>query len=509
MSRLLGVSFIVVAVSGLAVAQSSEQALWRCFDQSNYTVEEYLFSDQFLSPEPEGAQGFVPREIIDELLLEDIFFGADLATLPNEVSCEDLVGNVVNFSVPFQGQSFLVTFSRDVSLQNLLQLLPGTEVQLRGNERVFDALGVVPVSIYSPEGFIALMNQPEVLQISEELPIHPFNLPYEILSFVGAPTEEFDTSHRTLIAVMDTGIDAGAAGLEGAVVYSNCFSRDWYQPQLSLESSCSGELNELNEGPSTPCSGLVCEHGSEVASIISSLNGVAFNANLYDVKVFGLADEAYCNQTLGISSPCAVARPADILNALVHLSDFAKMQGEAGESGWRLAAVNLSLGTGEYYDYACDGHQFASAVNFLYFGHDVLSIVAAGNAGLVGKVAAPACVSNAITVSALDPEQAASGQVALAPVTNVSGLTDFVVPGSATSYAAPIATAAVAWLANCLAEQYGVEERMMDYWLADSLRSLFGAGFWNEFPIVASERPLTVFRPQVLNDIYRLRTDCY
>ena len=226
---------------------------------------------------------------------------------------------------------------------------------------------------------------------------------------VGAPNL-WNLGHRgagKVIVVIDTGLDPGFGG---TIVGQACFAAT--QVGASLEGHCGPDRDRfeafddtcfdlglcaggdvLDPAAARPCDEgeRSCAHGTAVAAVAArhdATPGVAPDAGVYAIQVF--------NPTGGS------ADFVDILLALDHAADLA-------DAGMDIAAVNLSLSSTATAPSHCDAGASADsdAVAFRHaFGRleamGIPSTVATGNSGAVGGVGLPACVSNAIAVTASD-----------------------------------------------------------------------------------------------------------
>src|SRR5262249_31674827 len=119
-------------------------------------------------------------------------------------------------------------------------------------------------------------------------------------------------------------------------------------------------------------------------------SGVAKGANLVAVQVFSeITDSDSC----GGAAPCLGGFESDIIAGLEHVYSL-----KVG--GMNIASVNMSLGGGAF-DMPCDDDPVKSPIDNLR-AIGVATIIAAGNDGQPGSLAAPACVSSAISVGATD-----------------------------------------------------------------------------------------------------------
>ena len=95
---------------------------------------------------------------------------------------------------------------------------------------------------------------------------------------------------------------------------------------------------------------------------------------------------------------------------------------------FKIAAANLSLGGG-YYTTACDGDIRKLAVDNLRSA-GIATVIAAGNGASTDAIAAPACISTAISVGATTDSDTPGGADHVAGYSNVSSQIALFAPGS-------------------------------------------------------------------------------
>ena len=216
---------------------------------------------------------------------------------------------------------------------------------------------------------------------------------------IGAPTawaSGIDGRGWT-VAVLDTGIDRTHPFVAAAIGSEACFST----ASVVSRSLCPGGTGSLaGPGAATRCDPVMsgCEHGTHVAGIVAgrseTLHGVAPAASLLAIQIFSRFDDpSYC----GGAGPCVLSYTSDQVRALEHVYLSAGPDNAA-----HIAAVNVSL-AGALMPGACDTEYgaFKDAVDTLG-AIGIPTIVAAGNTGVAGQIAAPACVSTAVAVGASD-----------------------------------------------------------------------------------------------------------
>ena len=201
------------------------------------------------------------------------------------------------------------------------------------------------------------------------------------------------------VAVLDTGVAKNHEFLAGQVVAEACFSNA-YTTQTSLCPRGTSTTNAVsNDADSaTPCVGYSgCDHGTHVAGTVAGkvinkgsyvLRGVAPDAKIIGIQVFTYIVPAEGDPYIGSYSADQILA----MEWLIH---------NRGTASWgTLAALNMSLGGGQYAT-TCDSVNSAlkSYIDTLR-GHNVATIIASGNDGWSDKISSPACISSAIAVGA-------------------------------------------------------------------------------------------------------------
>jgi hypothetical protein len=214
------------------------------------------------------------------------------------------------------------------------------------------------------------------------------------------PLIEADLAHElglngsgTVIAVIDTGVDATHAFLGPRLVAEACFA----SPESGSIGACPNGLSEqVGPGAAASCTFAAgtCGHGTHVAGFAlgsgAEFSGVAPGAALMAIQVFHASTQCFGFESL----PCARAYESDIVAALEHVYEQ--------RSQHNIAAANLSLGGGAFAS-ACDAQRplLAAVIDNLK-SVGIATVAASGNSGLTGAIGAPACIASAISVGATD-----------------------------------------------------------------------------------------------------------
>jgi subtilisin len=195
------------------------------------------------------------------------------------------------------------------------------------------------------------------------------------------------TGTGQVVAIVDTGVDSSHPFLTGKVVAEACFSTN----SDGAKSVCpNGAASQTGTGAGKNCSPSIsaCNHGTHVAGIAagkgSTFSGVAKDAKLIAVQVFtSFEDISGSYNALGAYS-------SDIMKGLEHVYSL--------RNTYKIAAVNMSLGGGDYTS-NCDTDSLKPIIDNLRAA-GIATVIAAGNSGLSDSLSAPGCISTAISVGA-------------------------------------------------------------------------------------------------------------
>lgn len=236
------------------------------------------------------------------------------------------------------------------------------------------------------------------------------------------------------VAVLDTGVDSTHPFLKDKVIDEACFSSnndpELYQGMISV--TCpNGTEEQTGSGAGIHCTGDFCDHGTHVAGIVAGnsdeFSGVAKDATILSVQVFSLLhSEDICYKS-GLRSPCSVTYDRDVIRGL----EYVYQQRDSHQ----IAAINLSIGGGEYSSVeACDQEEDllpmkAIVDNLRSAG--IPTIAAAGNNGNGDALAAPACLSNVISVGSTRDNDAVSS------FSNTAAFLDLFAPGAQITSSVP------------------------------------------------------------------------
>lgn len=301
----------------------------------------------------------------------------------------------------------------------------------------------------SAEALAALAASPGVLAVSEDrLESIALRDSVPIVQADQAQAAGFDGTGWA-IAVLDTGVDGSHPFLAGKVVSEACFS--------AIGSCPNGQQTQIGAGSAGPCgyAANACPHGTHVAGVAAGrgdgISGVAPGATILSMQVFSRFTGSTCDDD--IEDPCARTYTSDTIAALERVFELRET--------FRIAAANLSFGGGRYFSQAeCDAEDAARrAIVENLRAAGIVTISASGNSDWLDSTTAPACLTAAVAVGAVDKGDRVAG------FSNSASFLDFLAPGvriessvppgsfqliSGTSQAAPHVAGAYAILAQRL-----------------------------------------------------------
>ncbi len=266
------------------------------------------------------------------------------------------------------------------------------------------------------QGLATLLADPAIVSIKEDVP-SSVSLA-ESVPLIGADAAWASgfAGAGLAVAILDTGVDGSHPFLAGKVGAEGCFSTT--SAAYSSTTLCPNGLDEqLGGGAAINCGITGCEHGTHVAGIAAgkgdTFSGVARDATILAAQVFSRFEGAQCTD-LALSSPCILSFTSDQIRALEWVY--------GQQSTFNIAAVNMSIGSGQYTG-SCDSDPRKAIIDTLR-SVGIATIVSSGNSGYVDAIGAPACISSAISVGSTTKSDVVSS------FSNVSTVLDLFAPGS-------------------------------------------------------------------------------
>lgn len=229
-------------------------------------------------------------------------------------------------------------------------------------------------------------------------------LPIIGASGVGGAWDLGFTGKGFVVAVLDTGVDKTHDALAGAVVSEACYN----SPGGGAISRCPGggaSSTANNSGKDCIDSFAAgCEHGTHVAGTVASRNGsfpgVAPEAKLIAINVFTKLPGSYITCAINYGRACLLSATSDQVAAMNRVYNL--------RNQYKIAAINMSLGGGQYFSQASCNAANTSRKNAIakLRNANIASVIASGNNGFTTSMGAPGCITGAISVGATDDADA-------------------------------------------------------------------------------------------------------
>ncbi|MCH8557420.1 MAG: S8 family peptidase [Balneolia bacterium] len=342
----------------------------------------------------------------------------------------------MNYRAPRPGELQLHQMQRAEIIQNREAVLSRQSGMLIENLKEFNNVPHFAL-ITDREGILALLSDPQVADVVLDELTEPFmNVSNEI---IGA-TQVWDlgyTGEGITVAVLDTGVESTHPHFGDRVIEEVCFSSN--VEQFGSQSLCpDGASSAIGAGAADDCDMSIqgCGHGTHVAGTVAGssinsgrqVNGVARDANIISMQVFSRFPQAECG--MGATRDCVLSFTSDQIAALNWLYE--------NRNNYTIAAANMSLGGGRFYD-ACDADRAATknAMDLLK-SVNIATVVASGNNGFKDSISAPACISTAVSVgSSQTGKYGGTTLDAISVFSNSAGILDLLAPGQVIESARP------------------------------------------------------------------------
>ena len=225
------------------------------------------------------------------------------------------------------------------------------------------------------------------------------------------------------VAVLDTGVAKDHPFLAGKVVSEACYSTT--NAGEPCQSVCpGGAASSTAPGSALPplggAYGTKFHHGTHVAGIAAGKSGdeggVAREAQIIAVQVFSWFPEHY-----GPGQGAASSWDSDQIKGLERVYSL--------RNAYQIAAVNMSLGGGEYFS-PCDSDARKAIIDNLR-SVGIATVISSGNDGYTDATGAPGCISTAVTVGATTKSDV------VATYSNSASFVDVLAPGSSINSSIP------------------------------------------------------------------------
>ncbi|VXC61256.1 conserved exported hypothetical protein [Oceanicaulis sp. 350] len=294
------------------------------------------------------------------------------------------------------------------------------EISEQGGTYGYEPFELTPgfAILANAEELAELRAHPDVAGIYDNAPARP--LTDTSVQQVGAPAvwAQGYSGGGVAVAVLDTGVEKDHPMVGPAITASACFNTTYTGESTSL---CpSGLDNEIDLDSADAGDACVeddfdsengvdgCFHGTHVAATAAgrqvslssgrTASGVARNASIIAVNVFSRVEPEGCvEEGETPEGPCVRSYTSDQIQALDWLY--------INRDRLNLASVNMSLGGSEANSSPCLGRSIEPSMNALTDA-GVAVVVAAGNDGFGNGLSSPACVPAAISVGAVDDNDA-------------------------------------------------------------------------------------------------------
>lgn len=248
----------------------------------------------------------------------------------------------------------------------------------------------------------------------------------ESVSQVGAPPawERGYTGNGQTIAIIDSGVDKNHSFLRGKVIAESCYSSNVPGAASSFCPGGATESTAPGSGLNCPAEIAGCAHGTHLAGTAAGkgnyFNGVAKDADIISIQMYSKFEtSASCGATV----PCARYYTSDLIRALERVRTLA-------DTIKNIAAVNLSLQTGQQFTSNCDvAHSATKAAIDNLRSINIPTTACSGNYGFTNALTAPACISSAISVGSVGDGSSGAPRDSVVSTSDSSPLLHLLAPG--------------------------------------------------------------------------------
>ncbi|MDQ3171313.1 MAG: S8 family serine peptidase [Acidobacteriota bacterium] len=244
----------------------------------------------------------------------------------------------------------------------------------RNEVREFDVIPFFAL-VADAATFDVLLSDPNVVSIQEDFQVKAHLAKSVPLVQAALAWKAGFTGKGKTVAILDTGTDKVHPYFGGRVTSEACYSGGG----LKADSYCkSGALSSTAAGSGAPCTPVdQCAHGTHVASIAAGSTGVAKEASIIAMQIFSKSPDG------------PVSWSSDMIKGLTRVYALRSR---------KIAAVNLSIGSGGYTETCDDLSPAAVAIVAKLTTARIAAVAASGNDGFIDAISWPACMTKVISV---------------------------------------------------------------------------------------------------------------
>ncbi|MBW4434090.1 MAG: S8 family serine peptidase [Pelatocladus maniniholoensis HA4357-MV3] len=271
-----------------------------------------------------------------------------------------------------------------------------------------------------------LQFDPNIVSIQEDIAI-PTTLTESIsVTRANKVWESGYTGAGQTVAILDTGVDSSHPFLAGKVVSEACYSTT--DSAYQSASLCpNGSLQQVGSGSAVNCATSIndCNHGTHVAGIAAgkgpNFSGVAKDAKIIAIQIFSRFNSA--SQCDPNPSPCVLSYLSDQIRGLEQVYNL--------RSNFTIAAVNMSLGEGNYTSNCDTTSKDLKAIIDNLSSVGIATVIAAGNNGSTNGLSFPGCISSAISVGSTKDGSSVGAVDEVSSYSNSASFLSLLAPGEA------------------------------------------------------------------------------